>query len=120
PTEGAPTTASPPDELQRGLTLRPGHARATAVGVTRRSKTRDNPSDRAAHEVIGPFGTRAADTILCRRSCATAKTDRKYDPQPPQPLLLKIVLADPGPSTYAVRQETRSTYALEYGPILKG
>src|SRR4029453_15354899 len=113
PTAASPTTASPPDELQRDLTLRPGHARATTVGVTRRSKTRDNPSDRAAHEVIGPFGTRVADTILCRRSCATAQTDRTYDPQPPQPLLLKIVLADPGPSTYAVRQELALQFDME-------
>jgi len=32
--------------------------------VIRRSQTRDNPSDRAAFNVSGSFGTRVADTIL--------------------------------------------------------
>ena len=42
--------------------------------------------------------------VLCDR---TNRPDIR--PQPPQTLLLKIALADRGPSTYAVRHERYST-----------
>ena len=43
--------------------------------MIRRSHTRDNPSDRAAFNVSGSFGTRVADTIL-----AAVVTDRVNRP----------------------------------------
>ena len=56
--------------------------------MIRRSHTRDNPSDRAAFNVSGSFGTRAADTILAAVDLA-ASTDRTYDRTRPGTLTQK-------------------------------
>ena len=76
--------------------------------MIRRSQTRDNPSDRAAFNVSGSFGTRVSGYHL-----GSGRPDRvnrpDIRPQPPQTLLLKIALADRGPSTYAVQKSMSMT-----------
>ena len=79
--------------------------------MIRRSQTRDNPMDRAALDVSGALGARAAETILAT-VLGDRITGRTYD-RTRLGTHRQKALAPRGPSTYAVRKSMNSSSDTE-------